>query len=95
MRFTLDGGFVVPPQDPRLGHWAVGNPAMPLAIVWPGFAVNSIFYAPLLWTLISGPYTLRRFLRRRHGLCPACRYPIGESSVCTECGKPLHKPAVA
>ncbi len=62
---------------------------LPLIPIWHGFAVNTIFYAALLWLLIPGPFALRRFLRLRRGLCPKCAYPMGESSVCTECGKPL------
>jgi hypothetical protein len=62
--------------------------------LWPGFAVNTLFYAAILWLLICGLFALRRFaLRRfarvRRGLCPACAYPIGESPVCTECGSDL------
>ena len=30
-------------------------------------------------------------LRVRRGLCPQCAYPMGESAVCSECGKPLPK----
>ncbi len=68
---------------------------LPLRPTWPGFAVNTLFYATLLWLLIRGPFALRRFLRFlrfrrvRRGLCPKCAYPMGESQVCTECGKPL------
>ncbi len=72
---------------------------LPLRPTWPGFAINTLFYAAilwLLWSLIRGPFVLRRFLRRflrlrrgRRGLCPKCAYPMGESAVCTECGKPL------
>ena len=65
---------------------------LPLDPTWPGFAINTIFYATLLWLLIYGLYglsALRRFLRVRRGLCPKCAYPMGESSVCSECGKPL------
>ena len=54
-----------------------------------GFAVNTLFYAALLRLLISGPFVLRRFIRIRRGLCPACCYPMGESAVCSECGKAL------
>ena len=60
---------------------------------WPGFAINTIFYAALLWLLIPGPFALRRFLRVKRGLCPKCAYPMGESSVCTECGAELPKRA--
>ncbi len=49
--------------------------------------------ATLLWLLIPGPFALRRFLRVRRGLCPKCAYPMGESSVCTECGCGLPKRA--
>ena len=90
-------GFI----DPALHPWGNSQPTfwgvlypriLPLRPIWPGHAVNTIFYATLLWLLIPGPFALRRFfrfLRVRRGLCPKCAYPIGESSVCTECGKPL------
>ena len=59
----------------------------PLRPIWPGFAVNTVFYAAVLWLLIPGPFTLRRFIRVKRGLCPACAYPRGESDVCSECEK--------
>ncbi len=62
---------------------------LPLKPTWPGLALNTLFYAAILWLLIPGPFALRRFLRVRRGLCPKCAYPMGESSVCTECGKAL------
>ncbi len=68
---------------------------LPLRPEWPGFAINTIFYAAILWLLIPGPFALRRFLRVRRGLCPKCAYPMGESSVCTECGCELPKRARA
>ena len=55
--------------------------------VWPNFAINTVFYAIVLWLLIPGPFALRRLIRRRRGLCPKCAYPMGESAVCTECGQ--------
>jgi hypothetical protein len=59
---------------------------MPL---WPGFAINTIFYAATLWVLFFAPGTIRRIIRRKRGLCPACAYPVGTSDVCTECGAPV------
>jgi len=38
---------------------------VPTAVIWPGFVVNTLVYAAALWLLISGPFALRRFLRRR------------------------------
>ncbi len=61
----------------------------PLRPLWPGFAVNSLLYATVLWLLIPGTFTLRRLIRRRRGLCPGCGYPVGESDVCSECGREL------
>ena len=66
--------------------------AIPLRPVWPGFAVNTLFYAALLWLLIPGPFVLWRFIRRlirqRRGLCPGCGYDLrhGEHEACPECG---------
>ena len=56
--------------------------------IWPGFAVNTLFYAGVLWVVFAGPLALRRMIRRRRGQCPTCAYPIGQSPVCTECGTP-------
>lgn len=57
--------------------------------IWLGFAVNTLFYAAVLWLPVLGLHALRRAIRRTRGLCPKCAYPIGESSVCTECGSPV------
>jgi hypothetical protein len=62
---------------------------LPLGPIWPGFAINTILYAAILWGVFFGPGMVKRGLRRRRGLCPACAYPIGSSPVCTECGKPV------
>ncbi len=70
-----------------------GLPHVPLIPVWPGFAVNTLFYAVVLWLLIPGPFVLRRFIRVKRGLCPACAYPRGEADVCSECGKALAQQA--
>ncbi len=65
------------------GHWP-----LPVGPLWPGFAVNTLFYAAILWLIIPGPFALRRFIRRRRGLCPACGYDLrhGEHKACPECG---------
>jgi hypothetical protein len=55
--------------------------------IWPGFAINTLFYAGILWVMFAAPFALRRRRRIKRGLCPACAYPVGDSSVCTECGK--------
>jgi hypothetical protein len=67
----------------------VGTKVLPLHPLWPGFAVNTVFYAAVLWVMFAGPGWIRRRGRIRRGLCPACAYPVGTSQVCTECGKPV------
>ena len=75
-------------RNARLSPWSDVR-FIPLHPMWPGFAVNTVLYATILWLLICGPFALRRFIRLRRGLCPKCSYPAGESPVCTECGKAL------
>ena len=66
---------------------------LPASPIWRGFAVNTLFYAVVVWLLIGGPFALRRFIRVRRGLCPKCAYPMRESLVCSECGQELPKRA--
>ncbi len=78
----------------RTFPWPVpADRTLPLLPIWPGFAVNTLFYATVLWLLIPGPFALRRLIRVRRGLCPACAYSRGESDVCSECGKALAQQA--
>ena len=79
--------FVPAKYGVRLLAARLGRP-LPYAPIWPGFVVNSLFYAALLWLLILGPLALRRLIRRRRGLCPACGYDLrhGEHEACPECG---------
>ncbi len=81
-----------------LNHWLRKTPArhllvnprvLPLRPLWPGFAVNTLFYAAILWVVICGPFALRRLIRMNRGRCVRCGYPLGESAVCSECGKTL------
>ena len=68
--------------------------SLPLRPIWPGFAINTIFYAAILWgvlwVLLVIPGSVKRLRRRRRGQCPACGYPVGSSPRCTECGGKLN-----
>ena len=80
-----DGALSFPQWiEPRFG-------SLPLRPIWSGFAINTLLYATVLWLLIPGPFVLRRFIRVKRGLCPACAYAVGESAVCSECGEALHR----
>ena len=69
-------------------HRYPGNNLLPLAAIWPGFAINTIFYAAILWMLSLGPFAARRFIRRNRGHCIKCGYDLrGDFSAgCPECG---------
>ncbi len=74
--------------DPHPSFHDVGAVrVLPLRPIWPGFAINTIFYAAILWMLFAAPMLARRKRRIKRGLCPACAYPVGTSAVCTECGE--------
>ncbi len=61
---------------------------LPLRPTWPGFAINTIFYAAILCLLTLGPFTARRMIRRKRGLCTKCGYDLrgAEHDACPECG---------
>ena len=61
---------------------------LPLRPIWPSFAINTIFYAVLVWCVTLVPFTARRFIRNRRGHCIKCGYDLrGDSSAgCPECG---------
>ncbi len=58
------------------------------AVLWPGFAINSVFYGVILWLLWSAPFTTRRLIRKQRGRCIKCGYDLrhAEHEVCPECG---------
>lgn len=65
---------------------------LPIQPTWPGFAINTIFYAGVLWLLFASFGRVRRWRHIKRGLCPACAYPVGESEVCTECKAAIPSP---
>jgi hypothetical protein len=63
--------------------------AFPLRPLWPGFAINTIFYAAVLWVLFAVPGAIRKRVRRKRGQCAACGYSLRgtpEIDKCPECG---------
>ena len=59
---------------------------LPFHPIWSGLIINTLFYAVLIWGVVSGPGVARRAFRKYRNRCPACAYPIGTSAICTECG---------
>ncbi|MCH8824757.1 MAG: hypothetical protein IH984_14760 [Planctomycetes bacterium] len=64
---------------------------LPVRPIWPGFAINTVFYAAILWLLTLAPFTARRMIRRKRGCCLKCGYDLRnvEHEKCSECGKEL------
>jgi len=66
--------------------------ALPLWPIWPGFAINTLFYAAICWLLFAAPFAVRRMSHRRRGLCVSCGYDLrgrlNDAAACPECGHP-------
>lgn len=82
----VHGGIPLPERQGRNGAFSIPG-VLPFKPIWPGFAINTFFYAAIGWLVLVAPIQLRRQLRSRRGCCPACAYPIGANEVCTECGQ--------
>jgi hypothetical protein len=61
---------------------------LPYRPIMPGFAINTIFYAAIVWLLFAVPGAVRRRVRRKRGQCATCGYSVREclSEKCPECG---------
>mgnify|MGYP001564463158 CR=1 FL=1 len=64
----------------------------PLRPIWTGLLINSAFYGTMLWALTHGVCSFVGKRRLWSRLCLNCKYPIGISAVCTECGEPVAPP---
>ena len=72
-----------------------GLKVLPLRPIWPGFAINTIIYAAVLWLVFCAwPGFVRRRVRRGRGQCLHCGYDLrgqppeaGASRKCPECGQ--------
>src|SRR5262249_32247610 len=67
---------------------------LPAKPIWPGFAINTIFYAAVLWLPFAALGRIRRSRRTKRGLCPTCAYDLrgGRHSACPECGAAVCPP---
>jgi hypothetical protein len=89
-RFTQDHlgvfrqGVLIPASwQGRLPNRIQTIPIMP---AWPGFLLNTLFYAALAWGVLAARSWEIRGRRRRRGLCVQCAYPTTGLHRCPECG---------
>jgi hypothetical protein len=72
---------------------------MPVCPIWPGFLIDTLFYAAIWGGVFFGFASAKRAIRRRRGRCPMCGYDLrgqreavsAEQSIrnsirCPECG---------
>jgi hypothetical protein len=67
----------------------IGVEFLPVFPLWPGFALNTLFYATIAWVLWRIPILIRRHRRRARNLCVKCAYDragLGTGVACPECG---------
>jgi len=64
------------------------NRQLPLRPIWPGFLIDTIIYAAILFGVFLGFTSAKRFIRAKRGRCPRCGYDLrGQlAQGCPECG---------
>jgi hypothetical protein len=98
-RFTT--ALPIPAWAERKHHFAYFPPDkyvfeptfLPIGIMPVPFVGNVLFYVLSLVLMTFGSGAMKRIVRGRRGLCPACAYPVGRGGTCTECGKELKQKA--
>ena len=80
----------------EMGRWQATRPlylsdlkVIPRAMIPRGLAINTIFYAALVWALFAVSGAVRRRVRIKRGQCASCGYSLrGTTHIekCPECG---------
>jgi hypothetical protein len=79
-------GYAAPPLG---SSWTVRSDfPKPFAPIWPGFVIDTLFYAAIWGGLFFGFASAKRGIRRARGRCPECGYDLrgNLSAGCSECG---------
>ncbi|UCD74193.1 MAG: hypothetical protein JSV91_10430 [Phycisphaerales bacterium] len=81
---TIAPGPGMLPQNPDF-YSALVLPCRPM---WPGFVINTLIYAAVLWLLLRGLPAVRRAVRAFNGRCTNCGYDLRGTpgTACPECG---------
>jgi len=61
---------------------------LPVRPIWPGFLIDTLFYAAIWFGGFFAPGMAKRAIRRKRGRCPRCGYDLrGDLAAgCSECG---------
>ncbi len=81
-------GVLLRPSNGDNTAWSTTWRLIPLMPMWPGFAVNTLFYSAIIWLFAFAPFKLRRYVRHKRGRCIKCAYDLRSdfSAGCPECG---------
>jgi hypothetical protein len=60
---------------------------VPVRPALPGFALDTMAYSILVYTLVSVSVMARQTFRRRRGRCERCAYRMNDLEQCPECGR--------
>jgi hypothetical protein len=77
----------------RHNGFEIDGCVLPTKSLWSGFAINTIFYAVIVWMLCAVPGAVRWRVRIKRGQCASCAYSLRESASdkCPECGAAVRK----
>jgi hypothetical protein len=71
---------------PQFPVWTTGGQTR-VMVLWPGFALDTVFYGAIVFLLWSAPGFVRQRRRTRRGACVRCGYDLaGTAGPCPECG---------
>jgi len=74
-------GLELPPRD-SVPTWNVNHyRLLPLRPIWPGFLIDTLFYAAIWFGVFFGFSSAKRFIRVRRGRCPRCGYDLRGNRV--------------
>jgi hypothetical protein len=81
--FWDKGSVPIPPRfawgvfsDTWVQRIGGGRQAMPLRMIWPGFVIDTLFYAAISGGVFFGFTSAKRFIRIKRGRCPRCGYDL-------------------
>jgi hypothetical protein len=82
VRALDDARFLAPWQTAR------DRLVFPQSIIWPGFVIDTLFYAAIWFGVFFGFASAKRAIRRASGRCPMCGYDLRGAldAGCPECG---------